>query len=87
MTDISFPMQYFLLSMSRPIFSVQMHVSVKRLSGSTQVLVHRSMLLSRSRSGPEEGINTKTRRSMSKLKDSSEIKQLSGGPVSPGSCS
>lgn len=83
MTDISFPMQYFLLSMSRPIFSVQMHVSVKRLSGST----HRSMLLSRSRSGPEEGINTKTRRSMSKLKDSSEIKQLSRGPVSPGSCS
>lgn len=73
--------------MSRPIFSVQMHVSVKRLSGSTQVLVHRSMLLSRSRSGPEEGINTKTRRSMSKLKDSSEIKQLSRGPVSPGSCS
>lgn len=73
--------------MSRPIFSIQMHVSVKRLSGSTQVLVHRSMLLSRSRSGPEEGINTKTRRSMSKLKDSSEIKQLSRGPVSPGSCS
>lgn len=44
------------------------------------------MLLSRSRSGPEEGINTKTR-SMSKLMDSSEIKPLSRGPVSPGSCS